>query len=132
MQTHEESLSNTFDRRSVLAPDSDVIERKVGDVDVIDITGAFAGEFSVRTFLDRVRRLTYEGRKKFAINLAGVSYVDSYGLGGLAAAYNWINQIGGELKFFAAPEHLLRTLQRLHLDRVFDLCEDETSALANF
>ncbi|MGH7867452.1 MAG: STAS domain-containing protein, partial [Candidatus Dormibacteraceae bacterium] len=132
MQTHQEPLSNAFSESSVLTPDSDVVERKVGDVAVIDIRGPFAGELSVRAFLDRVRQLTHEGKKKFAINLADVSYVDSYGLGGLAAGYNWIDQIGGELKFFAAPQHLLRVLQRLHLDRVFDLYEDEPSALARF
>jgi anti-sigma B factor antagonist len=65
-------------------------------------------------------------------SLAEVPYADSYGLGGLTAAYNLVQQAGGRIKFFAARERLLRTLHRLRLDTVLELFEDEGSAVSSF
>jgi len=101
-------------------------------VAIIDIMGPSVGAFPVRALLDRIRQLTHEGMIKFAINLGEVKYIDSYGLGGLAATYNWIEKVGGKIKFFAVHEHLFQILQRLHLDQVLDIYENEASALASF
>ena len=57
--------------------------------------------------------------------------ITSHGLGGLTAAYNLVEQAGGRITFFAAPERLVRTLQRLRLDRVLEFVEDEASALSS-
>ncbi|HTG59367.1 MAG TPA: STAS domain-containing protein, partial [Terriglobia bacterium] len=73
-----------------------------------------------------------QGTRDFAINLAEVPYADSYGLGGLATAYNLVSQAGGRIKFFAARERLGRTLHRLRLDTLLDLSDDEASALSSF
>ena len=69
--------------------------------------------------------------RSFAINLAQVSVADSYALGALAGAYNMVRQAGGRVKFFAAPERLIRALRKFHLDSVLELYTDETSALSN-
>ena len=65
-------------------------------------------------------------------HLAEVPYADSYGLGGLAAAHNLVQQTRGRIKFFGARDRLFRTLHRLRLDTVLDLFEDEASALSSF
>jgi anti-sigma B factor antagonist len=110
-----------------------VVDRQVQGVAVIDVTGPLVAESAVDDALhDRIRQLLNEGVKNFAINLTGVPYADSYGLGCLAGAYNLIEAAGGRIDFFGTSERLVRTLHRLRLDTVFELFEDEASALSSF
>jgi anti-sigma B factor antagonist len=132
MQIHSEQTLNGYEPFSMPGPNPIVVHRKIRDVAVIDLHGPLVSELPVHVFRDRIRELLDEGAKNFAINLAEVPYADSYGLGGLAGAYSLIHDAGGQIKFFAASERLLRTLKRLRLDTVFELLEDEASALASF
>lgn len=122
------------DHYALLSPglDCSVVDRNVRDVRVIDVAGPLVRESPVLTFRDRIRELLDQGTRDFAINLAEVPSIDSYGLGGLTAAYNLVHQAGGRIKFFAARERLVRTLHRLRLDTVLELFEDEASALSSF
>jgi anti-sigma B factor antagonist len=113
-------------------PECSVLGRKVGDVSVIDVEGPLVRELPVLAFRDQIRELLDRAMRNFAVNLAEVPYADSYGVGGLAATFNMVQQAGGRIKFFAARERLVRTLQRLRLDTVLELFEDETSALSSF
>jgi anti-sigma B factor antagonist len=113
-------------------PSPSVVDRQVQGVGVIDLAGPLVAESPVDALHDRIRQLLNEGVKNFAINLAEVPYADSYGLGCLAGAYNLIAEAGGRIKFFAASERLVRTLERLRLDTVFELFQDEATALSSF
>ena len=56
-------------------------ERQAGDVTVLDMSGKITigeGSVALRT---AVRRLLEEGKKRILLNLAGVSYIDSSGIG---------------------------------------------------
>jgi len=118
---------------SMPGPSPSVVDHQVQGVAVIDLTGPLVAESAVDDALhNRIRQLLNEGVKNFAINLTEVPYADSFGVGGLACAYNLIEEAGGRIKFFAASERLIRTLERLRLDTVFELFEDEASALASF
>ncbi len=103
----------------------------VRGVAVIDLRSPLAEERSVHALYDAIRELLEEGAGNFAINLAHVSVVDSYTLGALAGAYNLVRQAGGRIKFFAAPERLIRALRKFHLDSVLELYANEALALSN-
>jgi len=111
---------------------SSVVDRKVSEVSVIDLKGPLMRELPVLAFRDQIRELLDQGVRNFAINLAEVPYADSYGLGGLAAAHNLVQQARGRIKFFAARDRLVRMLHRLRFDTVLELFEDEESALSSF
>ena len=131
MQIHPDTNLDSYGPFLAPGPACSVVDRKVRDVSVMDLAGPFVEQLPVIAFHDRIRELLDQGTRKFAINLAEVSHADSYGLGGLTAAYNLVEQAGGRITFFAAPERLVRTLQRLRLDRVLELVEDEASALSS-
>jgi len=132
MQVHAETNLDGLGPFLAPGPDCSVVDRKVRDVTVIDLTGPLVRELPVLAFRSQIRDLLDQGTRDFAINLADVPYADSYGLGGLAAAYNVVRQAGGRIKFFGACERLLRTLHRLRLDTVLEVFEDEASALSSF
>jgi anti-sigma B factor antagonist len=104
----------------------------VPDVCVIDLIGPLIAGPRVHNFRDLTQSMLDRGAKKLAINLAQVPHADSYGVGSLVASFNLACQAGAGIKFFAASERLVEALKRLHLDTVFELYEDEASAVASF
>jgi anti-anti-sigma factor len=132
MQTESELTLNLYGPAKGLISGLDISDRRVGDVAVVDLACHLTRELAPRSFVHRVRKLLDEGTRKFAINLEHVRDIDSSGLGGLAAAYNWIKQADGEIKLFAARARVRRTLNRVRLDTVFQILEDEKAALRAF
>jgi anti-anti-sigma factor len=104
----------------------------VGEVTIIDLIGPLTRGFGVQAFDDRVRCLVQEGARSLAINLQQVSDIDSSGYGGLAAAYNWVERAGGQIKLFAVSARVRRTLNRLNFDTVFEILGDQKAALRAF
>jgi anti-sigma B factor antagonist len=132
MQIHAETNLDGYGSFLAPGPECRVVERKVRNVCVIDLMGPLVRELPVLALRDQIQELLDHGARNFAINLAEVPYADSYGLGGLAATLNLVQEAGGRIKFFAARERLVRTLQRLRLDTILELFEDEASALSSF
>ena len=132
MRTHVEPTLGGIGPFVMPGPELCVVDREVDGVTVIDLIGPLVRELPVHTFRDQIQELLDGGTKNLAINLAEVPYADSYGVGGLVTAYNLVRQAGGRVKFFAASTRLDHTLERLRLDTVFELYEDEASAVSSF
>ena len=67
-------------------------ERQAGDVTILDMDGKITigeGSVALRT---AIRRLLEEGKKKILLNLAGVGYIDSSGIGELVSSYTAIGK----------------------------------------
>ncbi|HON00145.1 MAG TPA: STAS domain-containing protein [Acidobacteriota bacterium] len=105
--------------------------RTVGDVTVLDIQGRITiGESpEVRRV---VRDLLQAGRKKILLNLGGVSYVDSSGIGELVSAYTTVTNAGGQLKLLNLTKKLEELLAITKLLTVFETFDDEAKAIASF
>ena len=84
------------------------------------------------TLRSAVRRLLEEGKKKILLNLAGVGYIDSSGIGELVSSYTAINKEGGQLKLLSLTQKLRDLLTITKLLTVFDAYDDEAEALENF
>ena len=109
-------------------PELDVKERQAGDVTILDLSGAVRiGEGSI-ALRDAIRGLAGEGKK----NLAGVSYVDSSGIGELIANYTTISRQGGQLKLLNLTDRIQNLLVITKLLTVFDVYENEPEALKSF
>ena len=110
----------------------DIKERQAGDVTVLDMDGKVTiGEGSV-ALRSAIRRLLEEGKKKILLNLAGVGYIDSSGIGELVSSYTAINKEQGQLKLLNLTQKLQDLLAITKLLTVFDVYEDETEALNSY
>ena len=110
----------------------EVAERQAGDVTILDMSGAVRiGEGSV-ALRDAIRGLADSGKKKIILNLAGVNYVDSTGIGELIANYTTISRQGGQLKLLNLTDRIQNLLVITKLLTVFDSYEDEAEALKSF
>jgi anti-sigma B factor antagonist len=107
-------------------------ERQAGDVTILDLEGKITiGEGSV-SLRSAIRRLIEEGKKKILLNLSGVSYVDSSGIGELVSSYTTINREGGQLKLLKLTQKIKDLLTITKLLTVFDTYDDESEALNSF
>lgn len=81
---------------------------------------------------DLVHVFTGNGRKKFLINLAGVDFVDSDGLGELTRCYSIVRQAGGEMKLVHVHQRVQALLELTRLANLFEIHIAEQAALETF
>lgn len=109
-----------------------VKERQAGDVTILDLSGEVRiGEGSI-ALRDAIRNLSNEGKNKLLLNLGGVNYVDSSGIGELIANYTTVSRQGGQLKLLNLTDRIQNLLVITKLLTVFDVYEDEPTALKSF
>ena len=110
----------------------DVKERQAGDVTILDLSGEVRiGEGSI-ALRDSIRKLADEGKKNLLLNLAGVKYIDSTGIGELIANYTTIKNRGGQLKLLKLTDRVQNPLVITKLFTVFDSYDNEAEALKSF
>ena len=110
----------------------EVKERQAGDVTILDMNGAVRiGEGSV-ALREAIRGLADAEKKKILLNLAGVKYIDSSGIGELIANYTTVSRQGGQLKLLNLTDKIQSLLVITKLLTVFDVFEDEAEALKSF
>jgi len=109
-----------------------VSERAVGGVTFLDVEGQLTLGDGADRLRDKVRSLLQEGQRQFVVNLAGVPYMDSAGLGELVQAFATTKKQGGALKLMNATRRLHDLLVITKLVTVFDCYDNEAAALASF
>jgi anti-sigma B factor antagonist len=109
-----------------------VSERSVGGVTILDVSGNITLNDGAEQVRDKVRSVLQQGQKHLLVNLAGVSYMDSAGLGELVQAYSTAAKQGGKLKLVNPTKRLHDLLVITKLATVFDSFDDEAKAVASF
>ncbi len=106
--------------------------RQVDGVTIVDLSGRITlGEGSV-VLRDTVKDLLGKGQKKILLNLGDVSYIDSSGIGELVSAFTSVRNQGGELKLLHLTKKVHDLLQITKLYTVFDVKDDEATAITAF
>ena len=108
-------------------------QRIAGNVAIITVTGDITLNKGGDVLLkDKVQSLIQQGHKNIVIDLGGVSYVDSAGLGELVHAYATTKNKGGSLKLLNVTKKLQDLLVVTKLLTVFDTYDNESAALSSF
>jgi len=99
--------------------------RQVDGVTIVDCSGRITlGEGSVD--------LLSKGQKRILLNLGDVNYIDSSGIGELVSAFTTVRNQGGELKLLNLTKKVHDLLQITKLYTVFDVKDDEKTAVKAF
>jgi anti-sigma B factor antagonist len=106
--------------------------RQVGDVTVIDVAGRITLGEGSSVLRDAMRDLVGKSQKKILLNLGEVSYIDSSGIGELVSGFTTVTNSGGALKLLNLNKRVKDLLQITKLYTVFDVHEDEASAIRSF
>lgn len=106
-------------------------ERTLNDITVLDLTGNLAREENAQ-FRTRVTASINAGARKMILNLAGVSHMDSSGLGELISCFTSMQKLGGNIKLLSANHRLQNLLVITKLITVFETFDSESVAIASF
>ncbi|HET8714306.1 MAG TPA: anti-sigma factor antagonist [Holophagaceae bacterium] len=103
--------------------------RQEGSASVVTIQGKV--NFEVTAQLRDVIRETVATQqpKLLVINLDGVSFIDSSGLGLLVAARNSVDKSGGKLHLACLPPAVKKTFDQTNLTNYFSIFATEQDAL---
>ena len=106
--------------------------RQDGVITIVDLSGRISlGEGSA-LLRQTVRALLDEGHNRIILNLGDVNYIDSSGIGELVSGFTAVRNRGGELKLLSLTKKVNDLLQLTKLFTVFDVYNDETTAVRSF
>ena len=105
--------------------------RQVGEISVVEVTGKLTS-FESGAPRSSITQLLEEGRKLILLNLSGLVYLDSSGIGDLVHAYMSVIKRGGEMKVVGLTDKVEEILKITQLYQVFQEFQDERSALQSF
>ena len=107
-------------------------QRHRGEVAILDLEGRLTlGDASV-TLRERIRSLLSAGHKQILINMRGVGYMDSSGLGDLISAFATARKQDATLKLVNLREGVKSILHITKLLTVFETFESEEEAVRSF
>src|SRR5271156_3284265 len=108
------------------------VSRQVGEISIVDVKGRITvGEGNIM-LREVITSLLEKGNKQILLNLHGVAYIDSSGLGELVRTHTTLHRQGGQLKMANLNEKVLELFKATSLHKVFDIYTDEAGALDSF
>jgi len=106
--------------------------RNEGDVTVLLCSGRLVFGEESTALRDKVKSLLAEGNKRIVLNLGGVSYIDSGGLGVLVSLFTSAKAAGGDIKLANLTQRVGDLLQITKLLTVFEVHDGEQKAVESF
>jgi anti-sigma B factor antagonist len=107
-------------------------ERSAGDVKILDLKGKMTLGEGDETVRDKINSLILQGYKKLILNLEGVPYIDSAGLGEIVRTYTTVSRQGGSLKLLNLTKRITDLLSITKLLTVFETYDSEADAVRSF
>jgi anti-sigma B factor antagonist len=107
-------------------------ERKVGEVTILDLKGKITLGEGDEALKDKINSLVHQNQKRILLNLEGVPYIDSAGLGEVVRTYTTVSRQGGQLKLVNLTKRITDLLSITKLLTVFETFDTEQEALKSF
>lgn len=110
----------------------EITTREFDRVIVVDVVGKLTTTEGRTQLRDLIHVFSENGHKRFLLNLAGVDYVDSSGMGELVRCFSTVRQKGGEMKLLQVNKKVADLLQMTRLHTIFEIYSEERVALGTF
>jgi anti-sigma B factor antagonist len=104
--------------------------RRSGNAVILDLAGRLTAGEPTLLLRETLRRFVGGGNQHFILNLAGVSYIDSAGLGELISAHVSVTSQRGKVSLLNLTERAKGLMQITKLLTVFHSFDDEEKAVA--
>lgn len=105
---------------------------RAGVVVIVDLNGQIRlGESNINLH-KTIHELVAAGERNVLLNLANVTHIDSSGLGELVAGHATLEKNDGEMKLLNLTERVSELMMITKLLTVFDVFDDEATAVASF
>ena len=110
----------------------EIDERSTGEVVILDLKGKLMIGEGDELLKDKVNSLIQQGHRKLLLNLEGVPYVDSAGLGEIVRTYTTVSRQGGRLKLLNLTKRIEDLLSITKLLTAFETFGSEQEAVQSF
>jgi len=110
----------------------DITKRRIGDITILDLKGKLTIGAGTDVLRDTVASVVFQDEKKILLNLAGVPYMDSGGLGELVRCSMVAGKASGAVKLVNMTSKISDLLTITKLSNVFDTFDSESEALKSF
>lgn len=110
----------------------DVSVREVEDLTILDLTGKILGGSESDVLRAALDEILERGERRLLVNLTGVPWMNSAGLGVLLSAYARMKDRGGDLRFYGVGERVRGILRTTKLLTVLAVLDDEESGIRSF
>lgn len=110
----------------------EINKRHVTDVTILDLKGKLTVDGGAQLLRDTVTSIVFQGDRKVVLNLAGVAYVDSSGLGELVRCSLIVKRENGAIRLVNLTSKITDLLTITKLLTVFDTFDSEAAALSSF
>ncbi len=110
----------------------DIAERTMSDVTVLDLKGKMTLGEGDELLKDKINSLLASGKKRLVLNLEGVPYIDSAGLGEIVRTFTTVSRQGGSLKLLNLTKRIEDLLAITKLLTVFETFDTEAEAIKSF
>lgn len=107
-------------------------ERMEGDVAVLTLSGKMMGGPETMALHERIKSLIADGIHNVVIDLHGVKWMNSSGLGVIMACMTSLQQANGKLKLASVTDKVQSIMMITKLIQVFDTYENAERAVAKF
>jgi anti-sigma B factor antagonist len=107
-------------------------QRRNADVTILDLKGRLRVGGNAVALHRSIRSLLLEKKTQIILNLAGVTFIDSCGLGELVASQVSVENKSGEIKLIGLTDQLRELLKATRLLAVFDTYANEAEAVQSF
>ncbi|HEV7745632.1 MAG TPA: STAS domain-containing protein [Pyrinomonadaceae bacterium] len=107
-------------------------QRRNADVTILDLKGKLRVGGNAVALHRSIRSLILEKNIHIVLNLAGVTFIDSCGLGELVASQVSVENKAGEIKLIGLTDQLRELLRATRLLAVFDTYANEAEAIQSF
>jgi anti-sigma B factor antagonist len=103
----------------------------VDTASLVEVRGRLTS-FEASAFRDAILGLLKRGKRNIVLNVRGLEYLDSSGIGELVRDYFTVVQRGGAMRVVGLTAKVEEILKVTQLYQVFPEYPDEASALASF
>jgi len=111
--------------------DLKITTRNVDGVTVVSCSGRIVFGDEATALRETLKKLL-DSNRQILLNLSGVSYIDSGGLGTLVGVYSSARASGADIKLTGLGQKLRDVLQVTKLVTVFEVYDSEQQAVAAF
>jgi anti-sigma B factor antagonist len=109
-----------------------IAQRTIEGITILDLKGRLIVGEAVTVLREKVRELAASGSTNVILNLEGVDYIDSTGLGTLVICFTSLQKAGGALKILHLSKRNIELLVLTKLSTVFEVFNDEQDAVNSF
>lgn len=106
--------------------------RRLDDVLVLDVVGDLVVGPPADAVWNEMDRAWADGTQKVLLNLSGLQYIDSTGVGAVLAAGKSAPALNRQVKLCSIPPQIVRVFDTLRVSSVLETYDDEPRALASF